>query len=194
MNDIKFLNAFNSIPTVGPAALRSLKNYFGNLENAWRASEHELEQSGIGAEALRAILWKRPSLHPDREMEKMIRENIWMITDEDQNFPKALKEIPYAPLVIYGRGHLEENINFAVVGTRRPTAYGSEAAENIVRELAQAGLTIVSGLATGIDARAHETALENKGKTIAVLGSGIDQNSIFPPEHKNLARRIVESA
>lgn len=193
--DLKFLNAFNSIPAVGPASLRLLKNHFGVLETAWRAGENALQESGITTTALQAILWKRPSLQPDREMEKLVRENIWLITEEDERYPPLLKEIPSPPLLLYGKGALPQTRfgALAVVGTRRPTAYGLEATEKIVQELAGAGLTIVSGLATGIDTRAHEACLEVKGRTIAVLGSGVDQNSIFPPENRGLGRRIVES-
>jgi len=141
-------------------------------------------------------LWKKPSLHPDQEMVKLVRENIWLITEEDANFPPLLREIPSPPTILYGRGNLKllkEKTLLAVVGTRKPTQYGLEATSVLVRELTEAGIIIVSGLAMGIDARAHDTAIENKGRTIAVLGSGVDQNSIFPPENRNLARRLLES-
>lgn len=194
--DIKFLNAFNSIPGVGPATIRTLKNHFGDYESAWRAEDATLEHLGIAPIPLRSILWKRPSTNPDREMEKLIKENIWLITEEDQNYPPQLKEIAYPPLCLYGRGmpqwseDLSMNRCFAVVGTRRPTQYGLEATETLTQELAAAGLTIVSGLATGIDTRAHEAALISGGKTIAVVGSGLDSFSLFPQENRGLARRI----
>lgn len=194
-NDLKFLNAFNSIPNVGAVTLRVLKNKFGSYETAWRASQTELETLGLREDILRAILWKKPSLHPDQEMTKLVRENIWTLTENDPDFPLALREIPSPPIIIYGRGDiktLKEKHLFAVVGTRKPTSYGLEATTALTHELIGAGITIVSGLAMGIDARAHETAVENKGRTIAVLGSGVDQNSIFPPENRGLSRRIVE--
>ncbi|MBI2640811.1 MAG: DNA-protecting protein DprA [Candidatus Sungbacteria bacterium] len=191
--DLKFLNALNSIPGVGSATLRTLKNHFGTYEAAWRATEQELAQTGITAKALQSILWKRPSLHPDRELQKLAKENIWTLTEDDENYPSYIKEITNPPVILYGKGAmLDERISIGVVGTRRPTAYGIEATQTIVRELAQAGLTIVSGLASGIDARAHDTTVEAGGKTIAVLGSGLDHYSIFPPENRGLARRIVE--
>ncbi len=191
--DLKFLNAFNSIPGVGPATLRTLKNHFVTFEAAWCAGEHELTQAGVTAKALQTILWKRPSLHPDRELQKLAKENIWILTEDDEHYPSYIKEIANPPVILYGKGAmLEDRISIGVVGTRRPTAYGVEATETIVRELAEAGLIIVSGLASGIDARAHETTLETQGKTIAVLGSGLDHYSIFPPENRGLARRIAE--
>lgn len=192
--DLKFLNALNSIPGVGPATLRTLKNCFGTYETAWRAGEQELMQAGVSTRALQSILWKRPSLHPDRELQKLTKENIWTLTEDDERYPSYLKEIGNPPVILYGRGAmLDEKICIGVVGTRRPTAYGTEATETLVRELAEAGLTIVSGLASGIDARAHEATLDTQGKTIAVLGSGLDHYSIFPPENRGLARRIVEA-
>lgn len=194
--DLKFLNALNSIPNVGAVTLRALKNKFGSYEAAWNSNPAEFEALGLREDILRAILWKKPSLRPDQEIAKLVRENIWTLTENDTDFPPALREIPSPPVIIYGRGEIkllaEKNL-FAVVGTRKPTSYGLEATSILARELTEAGITIVSGLAMGIDARAHETAVENKGKTIAVLGSGIDQNSIFPPENRSLARRIIES-
>mgnify|MGYP001615294679 CR=1 FL=1 len=196
MQDLKYLHALNSIPGVGLATLRALKNNLGNFETAWAAGEEALRSSGVRTQELQAILWKRPSIHPDREMEKLIRENVWLVTEDDEKYPERLKEISNPPLLLYGRGDariLKNDLTFGVVGTRRPTHYGLEATENIVHGLVEAGVTTVSGLATGIDARSHEATLEAGGKTIAVLGSGVDPNSIFPPENKGLARRIAES-
>lgn len=197
MRDLKFLNAFNSIPGVGPATLRTLKNNFGTYEEAWVADEGALFRAGVNPPSLRAISWKRATLHPDKEMEKLVKEDVWLIAEEDENYPALLREIPNAPVALYGRGDIralaEETLKIAVVGTRRPTHYGLEACEKIVIGLSGAGITVVSGLATGIDARSHEAALDMQGKTIAVLGSGVDHNSIFPPENRGLARRIAES-
>lgn len=200
MNDLKFLNALNRIPGVGPATLRALKNTFGSFENAWRAEASALEAAGGTPAAIRSIIWKRPSINPDRELEKLIREEIWMITEEDPGFPPLLKEIPKGPLALYGRGtppwgsaELAVIPSVAVVGTRKPTQYGLEVAESIAGELAEAGVIVTSGLAVGIDTRAHEAALSRKGKTIAVIGSGLDDNSLFPPQNRGLVRRIVDS-
>ncbi|OGZ98444.1 MAG: DNA protecting protein DprA [Candidatus Sungbacteria bacterium RIFCSPHIGHO2_02_FULL_47_11] len=232
-NDIKFLNAFNAIPGVGPATLRILKERFTTYEDAWRASDSALSAINLQQQAYLSITWKRPSINPDKEMGRLVKENIWMITEEDPSYPLLLKEIPNPPVTLYGKGnplltplemrngavqvsnkevaeHLSPAISvlhksltgltktesksiLAVVGTRRPTSYGLEATEMLVQEIASLGLTIVSGLATGIDARAHAATLDAGGHTIAVLGSGVDQNSIFPSENRGLARRIEES-
>ena len=194
MQDLKFLHAFNSIPGIGPVALRALKDHFGSYDAAWCADEAALASSPITPQALQSILWKRPSLHPDKELGALIREGVWAVHEDDPNYPPLLKEIPSSPAIIYGKGDVSllNTRSIAVVGTRKPTHYGLEATEKITQRLAEF-LTIVSGLATGIDGRAHEATLDAKGKTIAVLGSGLDQNSIFPPQHRGLARRIVDA-
>lgn len=199
--ELKFINAFNSIPGVGAAALKILKKKFGSFERAWLASDGDLREAGLESRALQAVLWKKSSLNPDREMEKIIRENIWMLTAEEPEFPEHLKEISQPPFVIYGRGKIDllkdissgGKVSLGVVGTRKPTAYGLESCEFLVRDLVSAGLVITSGLATGIDTKAHETAILNKGKTIAILGSGLNTSSIFPPENQGLAKKIADS-
>lgn len=198
-NDIKFLNAFNLIPGIGPTTLRTLKERFSSFEEAWRAGESDLAYAGVQPRAIASILWKRASIHPDREMERLVRENVWIMDENDGAFPRLLKEIPYSPVALYGKGDPTLFLNatsyvfFAIVGTRKPTHYGLETTERIVHGLIQHALLIVSGLAAGIDTRAHQTALECGGKTIAVLGSGVDTSSIFPPENISLAKRIAES-
>ena len=133
--DLKFLNAFNSIPGVGSATLRAIKNNFGTYEEAWHAGDSALHQASLNPLSLRAILWKRASLNPDKEMEKLIRDDIWLVTEEDKNYPPLLKEISNAPVALYGRGNIkalfENPIAVAIVGTRRPTHYGLEVAEKI---------------------------------------------------------------
>lgn len=198
-SDIKYINAFNLIPGIGPATLRALKEQYTSFEDAWRSGDTDLERAGVAPRARALVHWKRASIHPDREMERMVREKIWMITEDDENFPRSLKEIPQSPIALYGKGNMtllsgaESHTFCAIVGTRRPTHYGLDAAETIVRELTAHSIVIVSGLASGIDARAHHTAVECGGKTIAVLGSGIDTPSIFPQENILLAKRIAQS-
>lgn len=198
-NDIKFLNAFNLIYGIGPATLRALLERFLSFEEAWRASESDLIYAGIQPRAIASIQWKRASIHPDREMERLVRENIWIVDENDSAFPRPLKEIPHSPIALYGKGDAALFLNaascvfFAVVGTRKPTHYGLETTERIVHGLTQHNIVIVSGLAMGIDTRAHQITLESGGKTIAILGSGVDASSIFPPENNLLAKRIAES-
>lgn len=194
MNDLKFLNALNIIPGVGSAVLRSLKNHFGTYEAAWQADDGAFKNAAIPDQAIEAIIWKRKSIQPDRELEKLVKEQIWLVDDNDENYPAGLREISSPPIMLYGKGRLSPAENMiGIVGSRKPTAYGLEATSAIACKLAETGIGIVSGLAQGIDGRAHESALDAKGYTISVLGSGVDNNSIFPGEHKGLARRIHEA-
>jgi DNA processing protein len=196
LGELKFLNALNAIPGVGAATLRALKNHFGSFQAAWNADEGIFNNLPIDSPERAALQTHKHVINPDREMQKVMRNNIWIITDDETGYPLQLKEIPHAPLILYGRGDkqaLAAPHLVAVVGTRRPTPYGIEAAEAITGELASAGVAIASGLASGIDAKAHAATLLGKGTTIAVLGAGVDQSSIFPPENRGLAERIVSS-
>ena len=122
-------------------------------------------------------------------------EEIQEISINDENYPKSLKEIKDAPKVLYYIGILPkpDEKNFAVVGTRRFSPYGKQVALEIAGDLAEAGLTIISGMAPGIDTLAHQATLERKGRTIAVLGTGLDEKSIYPKENIKLAREIIET-
>jgi DNA processing protein len=118
-----------------------------------------------------------------------------MLTIRCEAYPSTLKEIPSAPPILYVRGNLAalSNKSLAIVGSRKYTSYGERVAENICKDLVRSGLSITSGLALGIDAIAHRAALNAGGETIAILGSGIDDNSIFPRENFNLARQIIQN-
>ena len=122
-------------------------------------------------------------------------QDIEIVKIEDENYPESLKKLSDAPKVLYYRGNFisKDEKCFAVVGTRRPSSYGQQAALQITSELANTGLTIISGMAPGIDTFAHKTCVENKKRTIAVLGTGLDEKSIYPQENLHLSRKIVEN-
>jgi len=120
-------------------------------------------------------------------------DEIKVIKLEDENYPELLKKIKDVPKVLYYRGELKKQENcFAIVGTRRCSSYGKQAAQSFAGDLAEAGLIIVSGLAPGIDTFCHQAVVERNKRTIAVLGTGLDESSIYPKENINLARKIVE--
>lgn len=189
----KYFNAFNLIDGIGPRALEKLLAHFGSLELAWRATSGEIIKSGIGKLAAEQIQHNRLKINPDLEFEKLLKENIKLVTMQDDDYPRLLKEIYSPPAMLYVRGALAPDNSFciAVVGSRLFTAYGQQVASLISADLARAGLTIVSGLAKGIDALAHRAALDVGGKTIAVLGSGADWQSIYPRVNKKLAEEII---
>jgi len=189
---IKYWVAFSSIPGIGRVRLTQLENYFSNLENAWKASPGDLKRAGLDSVALRAIAKWRPGVSPETEMEKLLRYGVKVITCNDTDYPSRLREIYDYPPVLYIRGSLlpEDEWCLAVVGTRRATVYGKQVTEEIVTDLAQSKITIVSGLAKGIDTIAHRSALETGGRSLAVFACGLD--IVYPGENARLARDIVE--
>ncbi len=192
MEDRKYWVGFNMVRGIGPARLRALLDYFGSLEAAWHAPEKELREAGLDRRSLANLLALRRRVDLDREMERLERADVQVITWEDPDYPRRLRQIYNAPPVLYVKGTLlpQDEWAVAVVGTRRPTDYGREAARVLAEGLARQGITVVSGLALGIDAEAHKAALDAGGRTIAVLGSGF--RHLYPARHIPLARRIVE--
>src|SRR6266702_3060652 len=186
--------ALNRVPGIGPASFRALLDYFhDDVEAAWKAERKELAQAGITQRTIDNLLKLRSTITPQQELEKLAKLRIRVITWKDALYPPLLREIDDAPPVLYTYGKLTEADRFAlaVVGTRNSSTYGLQVTERIVTELAKGSVTIVSGLALGIDTIAHTSALDAGGRTIAVMASGLD--TIYPAENFNLARRIVES-
>lgn len=182
---------FHHVPFIGPARLNRLLGEFGSLERAWHASRADLRRC-LEERPVAALLETRASLDLVAVMAGIERSGARIVVSADDGYPALLKEIAAPPPVLYYRGDLLETDRMAVaiVGTRRMTPYGREMTVKISSELARAGVTIVSGLARGVDGVAHQAALDAGGRTIAVLGSGV--NRIYPPEHRNLAQRIAE--
>ncbi|MFH1639032.1 MAG: DNA-processing protein DprA [Chloroflexota bacterium] len=190
--EIKYWVGFSMIPGVGRVRFGQLEKYFLSLENAWQARPDELKQAGLDSRTVAAILSCRTGISPEAEMEKLARYGVSVFSYHDEGYPARLKEIYDYPPVLYVRGKIlpEDEWCLGVVGTRRATAYGRQVTEEIVADLVQNRITIISGLARGIDSIAHRAALEADGRTIAVFGSGV--NVVYPAENTELARRIVE--
>jgi len=190
--DIKYWVGFSLISGIGRVRLTQLENYFTNLENAWKAAPADLKHSGMDSGSINAITTWRPKISLEAEMEKLDRYGVKVFTWHDQNYPSRLKEIYDYPPLLYVRGSLlpEDEWCLAVVGTRRATVYGRQVTEEIVADLAQSKITIVSGLARGIDSVAHHSALEAGGRSIAIFACGLD--IVYPSENANLARRIIQ--
>ncbi len=193
MSELKFWVGFNIVRGIGPARFRLLLDHFGSLRAAWEAPESALREAGLDRRALANLLEARKSLDLDRTLEAVTRTGAHVLTWEDDGYPTALRNIHDPPPVLYVKGALTEVDAWAlaVVGTRKATAYGRQVTEQLVGTLARSGLTIVSGLAKGIDAIAHRAALDAGGRTIAVLGCGIDV--IYPSDHRDLAREVVSA-
>ena len=194
-NQAKYFNAFNLINGLGPINFKKLLTYFHSLENAWSADLNEFNQAGLSQSLIEQIKKQRLKINPDWEMERINKEKISLITIEDKNYPKLLKEIYAPPPLLYIKGTIEPKDDFSIgiVGTRKLSSYGREITPLITFDLAQAGLTIVSGLAKGIDTLAHQATIKAKKRTIAVLGSGLDKKSIYPAINKRLAEEISQN-
>lgn len=192
MNARKYWLGFNSVKGVGPVRLRALRQYFGNLETAWRASEPDLLAAGLDQRTTANLIKERQTRDLDQMLHDLDGLGAVALTLDDPDYPALLRELPDAPPVLYVKGYLADSDRWsvAVVGTRRASVYGRDMTYQLIPPLVQAGITIVSGLALGIDAAAHKATLDAGGRTIAVLGCGIDQ--IYPPEHRQLASAVME--
>ena len=191
-NDTKFWVALSRVPQLGTVKFRRLVSYFGILENAWNAGFKELKAAGIEDRPAQEIVAAKNNSSPDDEMAALERAGVTAVTWNDLGYPARLKEIADPPPVLFYKGTLlaSDDRSVAIVGTRSPTTYGREAAAVLSRGLVQAGLTVVSGLALGIDGVAHRAALENGGRTIAVMAGGLD--GVYPKDHTALCEQVQE--
>ena len=191
MSDLKYWLGFNLVKGIGPAKVQAMLDYFGHLGPAWHASELQLQKIGLDRRAIRSFIETRSQLNLDACLQQVEKLGVTVLTWESADYPSYLREIPTAPPVIYLQGELQgdRSPGCRCGGTRRLTAYGRQITRDLVTGLVRHGVTIVSGLARGIDAVAHKIALEAGGRTIAVLGSGLD--CIYPAEHRSLVREIV---
>ncbi len=190
--DFKYWVGFSLISGIGRVRLTQLENYFGSLKDAWEATSTDLKHAGLDSGSIRAITTWRPKISLEAEMEKLDRYGVKVLTWHDPDYPSRLKEIYDYPPLIYVRGSLlpEDEWCLAVVGTRRATVYGRQVTEEIVTDLARNKITIVSGLAKGIDSIAHRSALDAGGRSIAIFACGLD--IVYPAENANLARSIMQ--
>jgi len=185
--------AFSLIPGLGRAKLEQLAASLGSLAQAWQAAPADLRDAGLDPGMVSVVASWRPRLSPQAEIEKLERAGVQAVNCRDGDYPARLKEIHDYPPVLYVRGTITpaDRWCLAVVGTRKATVYGKQVAEDMATDLARNKITIVSGLARGIDTVAHQAALDAGGRTIAVFATGLD--IIYPPENKSLAERILSS-
>lgn len=191
-NELQYWVALGRVPQIGRARIVLLEAHFGCLEDAWQASPAALQEAGLTGAALSALLAARDGISPEAELGKLDTLGVRALTWHDEAYPPRLKEIFDRPPVLYVRGQLTAADEWAVaiVGTRRATVYGRQAAEELTDGLARNRITIVSGLARGIDSIAHKAALHAGGRTIAALACGLDM--VYPPENVKLAQEIRE--
>jgi DNA processing protein len=190
MSEISYWLAFHRIPSIGRARFERLERYFGTLSVAWRASAADLRAAGLDDKTVHAITTGRERISPAQEAERLDRLGITPLTWNDPRYPARLKETYDRPPLLYVHGEIidADEWSVAVVGTRKATPYGRQATEHLVEGLAASKITVVSGLARGIDTVAHTAALRAGGRTIAVLPCPVD--TVYPPQNARLAEQI----
>jgi DNA processing protein len=176
---------------LGPARIKKLIEHFGTAEHVFQASLTELEATGIRAISAQSIATGKSLEMAQEEWGKAAEARARIISLSDAEYPSRLKEIYDPPVILFVKGSVEvlDQPGIAMVGTRHPTPYGSGMAERLSTDLAARGLVIISGLARGIDTASHRGAIAAKGKTIAVVGTGID--IMYPKENTRLAEQII---
>ncbi len=192
MNARKYWLGFNLVKGIGSVRLRALLAAFGDLQAAWEAPANALAEAGLPQKIITQLVHMRRGVNLEQMLERLCASAIQLVTWEDENYPALLKEVDQPPPVLYVRGSLipEDSLAVAVVGTRRVTPYGRMVTDELAAYLSHHKITVVSGLARGVDAIAHDAVVKSGGRTIAVLGSGVDV--IYPPEHQHLAEQIIE--
>ncbi len=191
MNEPKYWLGFSLVPEIGPKRLAHLLQWFGSLSTAWYASESHLQQSGLDKQPLANLLRLRRQIDLDEQLEKVEQSGLWLLTLDDAAYPALLKEMADAPVLLYIKGSIlpGDDLSLGIVGTRKATSYGRDAAHDLAKDLATSGITVVSGLAHGIDSAAHRGALDGGGRTFAVMGCGLNQ--IYPRDNIELAQAIT---
>lgn len=190
----KYLLALNYFLSWGPVTLKNLLDEYSSPRKIWEASISDLEKLGINKKLASAFAEARTKIDPERAWEKLNKEGIKMLSYKDRGYPKLLREIHAPPLCLYYKGNLDilQAPLLAIVGSRKCSSYGLQVIQKILQDLLGGYKVVtVSGLALGIDTQAHKRTLEEKGKTIAVLGSGIDPGSLYPGQNRALAEKII---
>ena len=185
--------ALNMVNGIGPIRVRALLDRFNEPQAILSASKSDLMQvEGVGEEVARSVMSWREQADLDAELQRIEKAGVRVVARDDAEYPKHLREVYDPPVVLYVKGELSERdaLAIAIVGSRRTTLYGQEMARKLAFQLARVGVTVVSGLARGIDTAAHNGALQAKGRTVGVIGCGIDV--MYPPENQKLADEIVE--
>lgn len=191
-HDLPYYLALAANLKIGAKTFQKLANAYSNMQKVWLADSDDLINKRLSPDIIKNIKEAKKITTPEQEITKLKKYKISAITIKDEKYPRLLREIPDPPAVLYYRGEIlpEDSLAIAIVGSRKYSLYGKEVAEDLARNLAESGMTIISGLALGIDGIAHGAVLNSRlGRTIAVLANGLD--SIYPHSHRNLAEKII---
>ena len=190
-DDREYYVALSMVPDMGPGRMHRLLRHFGSMAAAWHASPAAWRDAGLERDVAATLAHAREEIDPGQGLKDLAEAGISVLTWADDAFPPLLRQIPSPPILLYLRGNLKasDQLAVAIVGTRNATAYGRSVTRRLASDLAASGVTVVSGLARGIDAVAHRAALEVGGRTLAVFGCGVDV--IYPAEHRRLADEVA---
>lgn len=192
MGEREYFLGFSNFSEIGPVRFKLLFDYFGSAKKIWEADTNELINTGLNRNIIEKFVVFRKNFDFGEYQTALSRKEIKYFCLTDKEYPEILKQIPDPPLVLYVKGELDNlERSVGVVGTRKMTTYGARACENICKDLVLNKIMIVSGMARGVDSVAHRTAVENGGRTIAVLGTGVDV--IYPWENRDLYYKIIKN-
>jgi DNA processing protein len=192
--NLHYYLAFNHFNKFGPATLLKINQCWPKLAEAWQASTHQLLALGLNETLVYEFINWRRHFNLDQALENLAKNKIQFISFNHPNYPRLLKEIVNPPLILYFKGQFPASNQscLAVVGSRKPSAYASKVLDYLLPPLISLGVEIVSGLAYGVDAQAHQLSLGHQGVTWAVLGSGLQSDKIYPQANLGLAQQIIE--
>lgn len=195
MSDLKYWLAFSRVDSVGSRFIQKLWNHFGSIKEAWFATNADLLLiEGLKYDRIQKFIEARKNINPDIILEEIQKKNVQVLTLENKDYPSLLKQIYDPPAVLFIKGNLDLcNLDkaLAVVGSRKASHYIIEILNKIIEDIRGHDITIVSGMALGVDSCAHKAAIKSNLKTIAVLGSGFD--FIYPKSNKNLFEEIINN-
>ncbi|OGI21041.1 MAG: DNA protecting protein DprA [Candidatus Melainabacteria bacterium RIFOXYA12_FULL_32_12] len=193
MSDLKYWLAFSKVNSIGSRFIKKVWEHFGSIKEAWLASNADLLRiEGLRYNRVQNFIEARKAINPDKLLEEIYKRDIKVLTLQDEDYPYLLRQIPDPPAILFIKGNLEVcNLDktLAIVGSRKASHYILEILNKIIDEIRGTDITIVSGMALGVDSCAHKAALKNNLKTIAVLGSGLDH--IYPKKNKDLFQEII---
>lgn len=185
---------FSLFPGIGPVTIKKLIKYYGNLSSAFISTDTDLQKAGLSKNISSSFIVFRKSFLPTQYCELLQKENVWFVTQSDLEYPTSLLELTDSPLVIFGKGNIDLlslSPKVGIVGTRKMSSYGRNVTEMFAKKLGESGCVIVSGLALGVDVTAHNSSCLTRGRTIAVLGNGVDE--CFPKENNYVYQKILNN-
>jgi len=192
----KYLIALTYLKEIGPVTLKRLLNHFTCAQTIWQASVADLKSINLPQKIITNLISGRQKINPDKIIDDLIRQNIKTVSISEKNYPKLLKETYAPPLVLFYRGNVNAfNTNYplAVIGSRKISAYAKTVMPQLLEEVIRKEVTIISGLAYGVDQLSHQLALDHGGKTIAVTGAGLADKNLYPQSNRRLAEKIISS-